>query len=341
MQHTPPYALVLVFARGTLCRCQGAYCSEVTVVHTADRSGPMCTPIGADDGREKSAPQTRSQRYHAWCALSVARPARTQAGCAPAVGSPKRNYNCTGHKLPLSFSGASTTRGREKQRRGRIHWPPKHRFLATLQHSGAYRRTCTTPPVARPACGAPACFFFLPPPAACVCIKRGNKRKKKNGNLNPANAPPHKHPHNARHTHAPLSCVLSYPGTIASHAACENVAQRCARCPVAGPPVSTAFSCRATRLAWGAAPSERRNTSPAPALLLLLCLWGFTGTSLGGGVGVRTCVCVRPVRPICVIILRDNTRPHNAYAAHSRKALPCTVPSHPPEAPPGSPLVRC
>lgn len=246
MQHTPPYALVLVLARGTLCRCQGAYCSEVTVVHAADRSGPMCTPIGADDGREKSAPQTRSQRYHAWCALSVARPARTQAGCAPAVGSPKRNYNCTGHKLPLSCSGASTTRGREKQRRGRIHWPPKHRFLATLQHSGAYRRTCTTPPVARPACGAPACFFFLPPPAACVCIKRGNKRKKKNGNLNPANAPPHKHPHNARHTHAPLSCVLSYPGTIASHAACENVAQRCARCPVAGPPVSTAFSCRAT-----------------------------------------------------------------------------------------------
>lgn len=160
VQHTPPYALVLVLARGTLCRCQGAYCSEVTVVHAADRSGPMCTPIGADDGREKSAPQTRSQRYHAWCALFVGCPARTQAGCAPAVGSPKRNYNCTGHKLPLSFSGASTTRGREKQRRGRIYWPPKHRFLATLQHSGAYRRTCTTPPVARPACGAPACFFF-------------------------------------------------------------------------------------------------------------------------------------------------------------------------------------
>lgn len=265
MQHTPPYALVLVFARGTLCRCQGAYCSEVTVVHTADRSGPMCTPIGADDGREKSAPQTRSQRYHAWCALFVGCPARTQAGCAPAVGSPKRNYNCTGHKLPLSFSGASTTRGREKQRRGRIHWPPKHRFLATLQHSGAYRRTCTTPPVARPACGAPACFFFLPPPAACVCIKRGNKRKKKKREFESGKRPTTQTPAQcASHARATVVCAeLSRNNSVSCSLRKRCTALCAVSCGRTAREHSIFLSCN--RLAWGAAPSECRNTSPAPA----------------------------------------------------------------------------
>lgn len=174
-------------------------------------------------------------------------------------------------------------------------------------------------------------FFFLPPPAACVCIKRGNKRKKKNGNLNPANAPPHKHPHNARHTHAPLSCVLSYPGTIASHAACENVAQRCARCPVAGPPVSTAFSCRATQLAWGAAPSERRNTSPAPArtrppppAVLMGIYWNIFGRRRGR-TDVRMCTSGTPY--LCYYFARQYPPAQCLRSTFTQgPALYCSVP---------------